>query len=233
MIRHCFVAAVLVGTAFTFACGDRSAPAPVANGASEAGGVAVYCAVNTGDALNPFVSSDEAAADLRPVLFTPLVFYDSVGDFRPGLARKWTWSDDHRTLTLELRTDVRWHDGQPVTAEDVAWTLNAAIDTAYGYWGRGDLVDLESARPVANGVELRFKQPYAPGLEPLTKLPILPRHLLASVPGSGFRTAPYHQQPIGNGPFKFAGKLPDGSVKLDRVADYPEELGRPLLDRMS
>ena len=213
-------------------CGDRSQPQPAAAGNSEAGGVAVYCAVNTADALNPFISSDEAAADLRPVLFTPLVFYDSVGDFRSGLARSWTWSDDHRTLTLQLRNDLHWHDGQPVTAEDVVWTLTAALDTAYGYWGRGELADLESVRATGGGVELKFRQPFAAGLEPLTKLPILPRHLLASVPATGFRTASYHQQPVGNGPFKFAGKLPDGSVKLDRVADYPEELGRPLLNRI-
>jgi peptide/nickel transport system substrate-binding protein len=231
MTRHLISSTVAVLALFVIGCGDRETPAPVA-GASEAGGVAVYCAVNTADALNPFVSSDEAAADMRPLLYTPLVFYDSVGGFKPGLATSWTWSDDHRSLTLQLRQDSRWHDGQPVTAEDVVWTLNSAIDTAYGYWGRGELVDLESVRAVAGGVELRFRKPFAAGLEPLTKLAILPRHILASVPPASFRTAAYHQQPIGNGPFKFTGKLPDGSAKFDRVADYPEDLGRPLLNRI-
>jgi peptide/nickel transport system substrate-binding protein len=214
------------------ACADRDAGTTATTEGAEAGGLAVYCALNQPDVLNPFVSSDRGAGDLRAVLFTPLVMYDSVGGFRPHLARSYTVSDDGRTLTFQLRDDVRWHDGQPVTAEDVVWTINAAADSLYPYPGRADLDDLEAAAAVNGQVELKFARPFAAGLEPFTRIPILPRHLLANLTPQEFQNAPYHREPVGSGPFRLAGRMADGAVQLDRVADFPEELGRPLLDRL-
>jgi peptide/nickel transport system substrate-binding protein len=215
-------------------CGGERSDSAVksADGDERAGGVAVFCALNTPDALNPFASPDEAATDLVPALYTPLVLYDSVGGFKPHLARSWTWSPDSRTLQFMLRNDVRWHDGKPVTPGDVVWTIKAAADSAYPYAGRAEFADIVSVSAADSIVELRFAKPFAAGLEPFSRLPILPQHLLDSVPAARFAQSSYHREPIGSGPFRYAGRLPDGSVKLDRFADYPEELGRAHLNRI-
>lgn len=215
------------------ACGERAADTSAAGGPEEAGGIAVYCTTNLPQTLSPFISPDLAAADLRPLLYTPVALYDSVGGVQPYLARRWEWEDGQRLLRLHLRTDVTWHDGVPLTAEDVVWTLRAAADSTFPYWRRLDFASMSDLR--ADGpdvVEIRFSEPFVAGLEPLIALPILPRHLLADLEGERFRVAEYHRQPVGSGPFRFAGRSADGGVILERYGAFPEELGRARLDRL-
>lgn len=212
--------------------GPRSAVGGGGADAERAGGVAVVCANSLPDALDPFVSPDIIAADLRLLLFTPLVLFDSAGDLRPYLATDWEWEDEQRQLRLRLRGDVRWHDGQLVTAEDVAWTVLAAADSTYAY-PSGDFSGVRDAVVRdSTTIEVLFHEPFTAGLEPFTQLPILPRHLLAGVAADAFARDPYHRAPVGSGPFRFAGRTADGALQFDRFADFPEALGRPLLDRV-
>lgn len=198
-----------------------------------AGGIAVVCSSVLPESLNAFTSADLVAADLRLLLFTPLVLYDSAGGVRPHLARRWEWQDEQRELRLHLRDDVRWHDGQPLTAEDVAWTLRAAADSSFTYSGWGDL---RTVRGIVvrdpTTVDVRFAAPFVAGLEPFIQLPILPVHLLRDVPASEFSRADYHRAPVGSGPFRFAARTLDGALHFDRFTAFPEELGRALLDRI-
>ncbi len=221
------------------ACGEvrTEGAGDAAEGAPVAGGTAVICSQAAPEALNPFVSPDQGARDLAPLLFTPLIRYDEGDGVRPHLARSWSWSEDGRELTLRLRTDVEWHDGASVTGADVAWTVERAADPAYGYSGGGALSGLEAATaPDDSTVVLRFRAPPAAGLEPLVHLPLLPRHLLATAADGdpdAFRRADYHRQPVGNGPFRLEERRGDGTLIFQRVEGYPEELGRPWLNRIA
>jgi peptide/nickel transport system substrate-binding protein len=215
------------------ACGETGVR-PAASGEDDRmGGVAVVCIGALPESLHSFVSADQDASDFRVLLFTPLVLYDSTGNIRPHLAREWEWQNDQQQLVLRLRPDVRWHDGEKVTAEDVAWTLRSAADTAYAYpnWD-----DLSSLRDVivrdSLTVEVLFDGPFISGLEPFAQLPILPHHLLSQVPAAEFARAAYHRAPVGSGPFRFVGRMADGALQFDRFADFPEELGRARLDRL-
>src|SRR3989454_12716370 len=77
--------------------------------------------------INPLLTNHPLARQVqRYVLLTTVARYDSLLVPRPYLARSWRWSDGGRTLTFRLRTDVRWHDGQPTTARAVVWTLQPA-----------------------------------------------------------------------------------------------------------
>jgi peptide/nickel transport system substrate-binding protein len=125
---------------------------------------------------------------------------------------------------------VRWHDGVPTTARDVAWTLAAARDPASGY---PRLTELRMVTAISalndSTVELRFSGAAPAGGFPdvLTDLSILPAHLLDSVPRARFREASWNARPTGNGPFRFVTHEPNRRWVFARNADFPAELGGP------
>ncbi len=200
--------------------------------AEKRGGVAVVCYMSDFESLNPLVSPDQGSADLRLLLFTPLVLYGEAGEYQPLLATDWSWDNDQRLLVLHLRSDLTWHDGKPVTAEDVAWTLRIAADPEYTYLS-DDFADLQEVAVVdSTRIEVRFAKPFIAGLEAFVGLPILPSHLLADVPSAEFASAEYHRTPIGSGPFRVTDRAADGSIILERAAGYPADLGPPFLDRL-
>ncbi len=216
-------------------CGDRPAARAPSDSSSEvrSGGSAVICANSAIEGLNPFTSPDQGAVDLKPALFMTLARYGTAGQYEPLLATEWEWQDERRGVRFRIRPNVTWHDGTPVTAEDVAWTVRIAADPEYGYLSAGDF---ESLRDAVVGdsltVDLSFAAPFAADLEPFVALPILPRHLLAQLTPADFQTADYHRTPVGSGPFRFSERRSDGTLVFERYPGYPEELGRPHLDRL-
>src|SRR5258705_1813768 len=161
-----------------------------------------------------------------------LARYDSSLVARPYLARAWHWSDGGRTLTFELRTDVRWHDGRATTARDVVWTLDAARDPATGYPRHADLVSVTTVTaPSDSTVVLRFshaaQQSAASIPDVLTDLAIVPAHLLSDVPHARLREAAWNVKPIGNGPFRFVLHEPNRRWVFERNSGFPAALAGP------
>lgn len=228
--------AATLGLAWSLSCGgDRGAtggkrgePAP------SSGGTAVVCLPAAPASLDPFVSPDLASTELAPLLYTPLVRYGEGTSYRPYLAHGWRWSRDHRVLTFELRDDLRWSDGTPVTAADVAFTIRRAADARYGYPEAGDFSDVDTVEASGDSaVVVRFGKPFTPGLEPFTgALPILPAHLLGSLGPAAFSHAAYHHDPVGSGPYRLAPRSADGSLTFVRRADFPPALAAPRLERI-
>ena len=221
-------------TAVSVGCGgERTELAREPSEAEKSGGVAAVCSEAPLEGLNPFASPELGASDVRVLLFTPLVLYGEGGEFRPHLAKEWKWSDDNRTLTFVIRDDVSWHDGTPLTAEDVAWTVRAAATPEYAYLDGPDFEALEEAGARDAGtVELRFSEPFVAGLEPFVALPILPKHLLADIAPAEFARADYNRAPIGSGPFTFAERRGDGTLVFERFDGFPVDLGRAYLQRI-
>ena len=141
--------------------------------------------------INPLLTTHPLARQVqRYVLLTTLVQYDSALAIQPYLARSWEWSRDSLTLTLHLNTTVRWDDGAPTTAHDVAWTLDAARDPATGYPRSGDLDDCRCASRSHDDSTLAvaFSAPPHGIPDVLTDLAILPAHLLAAIPHGRLRS---------------------------------------------
>ena len=179
--------------------------------------------------INPLLTVHPLARQVqRHVLLTTLARYDSSLVPRPYLARSWAWSPDRRGLTFHLETAVRWHDGQPTTAHDVAWTLNAARDPSTGYPRANELVGLESVTALdGSTVVLRFRQPQPRLPDLLTDLAILPAHLLDAVPHARLRQAEWNTAPVGNGPFRFVSHEPNRRWVFAANPDFPAALGGP------
>ena len=184
--------------------------------------------------INPLLTQHPLARQVqRYVLFTTLARYDSALVPQPYLARGWEWSADRRTLTFRLHAGVRWHDGQPTTAHDAAWTLERARDPATGYPRLADLAGLSTVRADDDTtLTLLFTAPPAAFPDVLTDLAILPRHLLDTVPAGHLREAAFNEAPVGNGPFRFVTHEPNRRWVFAADPGFPSELGGPpRLDR--
>lgn len=195
----------------------------------------VYASGADLESANPLVTVHPLSRQIqRFALLVTLARYDSALVPQPYLASRWEWNATGDELTLHLHMMVRWHDGQPTTARDVAFTLDAARDRATGYPRYGDLAGVAAVRADDDStVVIRFSSPQ-PGFPPvLAELPILPAHLLANVPHADMRRAAYNTNPIGNGPFRFRTREAGRRWVFERVSSFPRELGGPpLVERL-
>jgi peptide/nickel transport system substrate-binding protein len=181
------------------------------------------------ESANPLVTTHPLARQVqRYALFVTLLRYDSALTPGPYFARSWRWSDNGRTLTLALAPDLRWHDGVSTTSRDAAFTFLAARDPATGFPRAAELAALDTA-VAADDTTLVLRFSRAPARLPalLAELPIVPEHLLAGVPRSAMRGAPFNVAPVGNGPFRFTGRRRGASWSFARNDAFPASLGGP------
>jgi peptide/nickel transport system substrate-binding protein len=195
---------------------------------SEPGGVYTEAAVGTVQTLNPILPESANSSDINRLIFSGLTRYNSRRVLVPDLATKWDVSADGRTYTFQLRHNVKWHDGVPFTAADVAFTLTA-------------IQNPDSRSPLASswqGVKFEQKDDYTIAIilpQPLnsfldsTTVGIIPRHLLENVEPSLLKEADFNQNPVGTGPFKMKTFAPSArEVELEANRTYFG--GRPKLD---
>jgi peptide/nickel transport system substrate-binding protein len=168
---------------------------------------------------------EEYAADL---LYNGLVRLDPERQPQPDLAEGWEASPDGGMITFTLRSGLQWHDGTPLTGEDVTWTLNSlrAMTATNSL-----LTDLQSvvggvSSPTTTTVVISLTQPHAPLLANLA-VPILPRHRLEQRGLEELMGMNFWDEPIGSGPFKFVERTDQG-VSFTRNDEYFR--GRPHLE---
>lgn len=177
---------------------DPASPGPVAGG-SYTEGELVRPAT-----LNPLLAVGESERDLRAVLFAGLTRVGGDGRASPDLAEGWSVSDDGTQYSFRLRQGAVWHDGQPVTSQDVRFTVGLVQDADFPgdgslarFW-RGVVVET----PDAGTVIFRLRESFA-AFPTYATLPILPRHLLGGVLARDLAAAPFNDAPVGTGPFAF------------------------------
>src|SRR2546427_670310 len=199
------------------------------SGAAHRGRTVVYASGADLQSVNPLLTVHPFAKQVeRYVLLTTLVRYDSALVPRPYLARAWTWSEDRKSLTFRLQPGVRWSDGVPTTARDVAWTLSAARDAATGYPRLNDFADVAFVNdPNDSTVVIRFAHAQDAVPDVLTDLAILPARLLDSIPRAELRRAAWNEHPVGNGPFRFVAHEPGRRWVFAANPDFPAALGGP------
>jgi len=163
----------------------------------------------------------------------------------PHLAESWTASEDGRRVTMKLRKDVLFSDGQPFTADDVVFSFQAVYDERAGS-GLQDTVlvghkKLEVAAVDPQTVTITFPVAFAPGLRILEALPILPRHRLGGALSDGTFTKAWSldtppTELVGLGPFVLKEYVPGQRLVFDRNARYfgraADGTALPYLDRV-
>jgi peptide/nickel transport system substrate-binding protein len=169
-------------------------------------GTYVEALVGAPRALNPLLDQlNPVDRDLDRLIFSGLTRFDSLGRPADDLAN-WFLSPDQLTYTFVLKPNLAWHDGAPLTAADVAFTVSMLQDP--GFPGSEDLKRLwQSVTMAVTGTQtiaLTLPEPFAPFLD-YTDFGILPQHLLDDVAAAQLPQAPFNLQPVGSGPFVFAG----------------------------
>ena len=203
--------------------------------ADRRGDVVIFASGADLQSINPLLTLHPLARQVqRYALLTTLVRYDSSLAPVPYLAREWTWSPDHRQLTMHLDRSVNWHDGVPTTARDAQWTLDAARDPVVGYPRQSELRDLTRvSAPDDSTLVLDWSTPQDRLPDVLTDLAILPSHLLDTVPRDRLRQASWNERPVGNGPFRFVRHEPNRRWVFERNPAFPASLGGPPhIDRL-
>jgi peptide/nickel transport system substrate-binding protein len=153
--------------------------------------------------INPLLAdSNPVDVDLVDLIFDGLTRYDTNGELVGDLAEFWQVSEDGLTVTFSLRDGVRWHDGEPVTTEDVAFTYSLLQDDAFpalagvkALWQSVTINVIDERR-----IAFTLPTPYAPFLDATTR-GILPAHRLGGVNAGNITDQPYNQAPIGTGLF--------------------------------
>jgi len=176
----------------------------------------------------------DAFTDNSPMylLFLPLVARNADGELEGRLAERWEHSPDYRNWTVHLRQGVRWHDGVPVTAHDVKFTLDLLSSPEWLYVQPGGftVTVLDDSTYTIEYHHLRASHDGKGS--PLDDYTIYyPRHLLEHLdPGDFDSFLSWLTHPVGNGPYRYVGYLPHIMMEFEANPDYYR--GKPSIERV-
>ena len=160
--------------------------------------------------VSPLSAHTQADRDLVSLVFSGLVRNGPDGTLVPDLADRWTVDATGKVWTFQIRDDAVWHDGEPVTAEDVAFTIHMLQDPNYHGPGAGSWNEVTVQTLGPRTVAMTLTTPLSGFLQAATQ-PIAPEHLLAGITPSQLADDPFGHQPIGSGPFAVASLTEDSA----------------------
>lgn len=181
--------------------------------AREGGGTIVYGS-NDYTRINP--AMDEHG-EINVLIFDGLTDHDGNNEVVPRLAKSWDYDEENSTYTFHLEEGVKWHDGEPFTAEDVKFTIEAIMDPANESENAPNYEDVESITVIDDHtIEFKLSAPNVAFLDYMT-MPILPKHLLE---GENMQESDFFRAPVGTGPFKLAKWDEGQQIVLEKNEDY-------------
>jgi peptide/nickel transport system substrate-binding protein len=178
--------------------------------------------------FNPITANEGSSEIIYRHLFAGLLGFDSISQqIEPGLAESWTNAADSKTWTFKLRKNLRWSDGEPLTADDVVFTWNEVIYnpkidnvTRDGFIVGGKKFTVTKVDDLT--VQVVTPDVYAPFLEAFgAGVPIMPKHVLAKSVADGTFTSAYGinwnpKDVVCSGPFVIKEYKPAQYVLLER-----------------
>ncbi len=195
------------------------------------GGRLVIAASASPKTFNPLVASDSASDAIDRLLFASLVNLDwATQQIGPGLAESWSVAPDQKTWTFKLRQGVRWNDGEPFTAADVVFTWNDIMynpnfnQATYNLFRIGDR-NFAVTRVDDLTVQIVTPEVFAPFLEFVGCMPVLPKHALQAAAAANVFTSAYgiNSKPnrvVGCGPYRLKEFRLGKFTLLERNPEY-------------
>lgn len=168
--------------------------------------------------INPLYALHDTDRDISRLIFSGLFIYNGNGSIEPDLASGLDISPDEKTYTVTLKKNLQWHDGEPINADDVVFTIHTIQNGQFRSALRSDWQGVSVEKLNDDSVRFSLRAPYAPFIENLT-LGIMPKHIWQNV---GPEQAPLHEanlKPIGSGPYRFdqIRQNKDGSISWYQI----------------
>ncbi|MBI4121645.1 MAG: hypothetical protein HY470_01670 [Candidatus Ryanbacteria bacterium] len=164
------------------------------------GGTLTEGMVGTPRFINPLLALSDVDRDLVRIIYAGLMKPSPNGELVPQLAERYEVLENGLLYTFYLKENLTWHDGEELTADDVAFTIKLAQNPLlrspkFANW---EGVTVEVAGPLE--IRFRLKRPYAPFLGNAT-LGIMPKHIWENISQDEFPSSNYNIEPVGSGPF--------------------------------
>lgn len=248
---------VFVSSMILSGCSPNTTQEPVSTGESaqqggtegviQKGGTVKYAAFGTAPgAFNPVLQSNSFDVYEMEVMFEGLLMKNLEFQLEPCLAEAFSISEDNKTVTYKLRDGVKWHDGQPLTVEDVQFTFEFIGHPDYpGPYGstvqpikgsaaykKGETQHIEGIQIIdPRTISITTDEVKASSLEIIsTVVKIIPKHIWEKVDiKKSLEATELLRNPVGTGPFKLGKFVPDQYVEMVANDDYWN--GRPIIDK--
>lgn len=200
------------------------------------GGVYTEALIGSLGRLNPLLDYYNAPDyDVDRLLYSGLIRFDHRGLPHGDLAETWGISKDGKSYNFSIRPDAYWHDGQPVVAEDIVFTVELMRDDRvplppdlHAFWDQVDVAALDEKT-----LQFRLPEAFSPFLDYLA-FGVLPSHALRGVDGAGLINTPFNLSPIGSGPYRLESVETEGEsitgLTLQVFPDYYGDL--PYLEKI-
>lgn len=179
---------------------------------------------------NPVLAITRADQDVTTLVYSGLMKIAPDGTLVPDVAESIVVSDDGTTYTIVLRTDVQFHDGVQLTANDVLFTIGLAQNADLKSPFRGNWNDVVVEAVDQETLLISLSEPYAPFIENFT-IGILPAHIWRTIPIAQVPFSEYNTTPIGSGPYmvKSAAFSSSGTVDSYSLTAAPDHYQNPLI----
>jgi peptide/nickel transport system substrate-binding protein len=187
--------------------------------------------------LNPHFATGTKDQDASRIFYEPLASWDVDGHLNPILAaeipsiQNGGLAADGKSVTWKIKPGVKWHDGKPLTADDLVFNWEYSTDPATAAVSISVYRDMTVEKVDDLTVRIKFDKPTPFWANAFVGAYgcILPKHLFAEYKGAKSREAPYNLKPIGTGPYKFVEFKPGDLVRGELNADYHMP-NRPYFD---
>lgn len=184
--------------------------------------------------INPLLAITDPDRDLTSLIYSGLMKINSSGEIIPDLAESYTISPDGLVYTFILKDDLTWHDGQPLTASDVVYTIQKIQDQNLKSPKRASWEGVSVKEINSLEIHLILKKPYASFLENTT-LGIIPKHIWKNIKTEAFALSDLNLKGVGSGPYQVISLSRDSaglpqSYSLKSFKNYA--LGEPKISSL-
>jgi peptide/nickel transport system substrate-binding protein len=230
--------AALAGLAIAGCRDVRQPPEQQAAGPADIGGTMVVATPAEPATLLPALQGTIIERQITDLLFDRLADIgddlNTVGDrgFKKQLADRWEWSPDSLSIVFHLDPRARWHDGVPVRASDVRYSVRLIKDPAFGSPAFPLVTNIDSVAVRDSLTAVAYFKRHTPEqfYDLVYQVSIVPEHILSNTPVAQLKTAEVARRGIGSGRFRLARWEP--GKRLELVADTANYRGRAKLDRI-
>lgn len=228
LLRLAFFAIVATGIWSLFALNHQYSETTPTRGGSIVEGI-----IGTPRFVNPALALTRADQDVTALVYSGLMKIAPNGTLINDVADSVTVSDDGLTYNVTLRRDVTFHDGSPLTAHDVAYTIRLFQDPDLKSPLRGNWTDIGVEEIGEYELNIILQEAYAPFIENFT-FGIMPAHLWSSLPIEQLPFSQLNTEPIGSGPFAVTDAKRDASGLINQysLTAYRGNVSDPKIDQL-